>query len=92
MSDAPWTPGQWKRWDDCVVVDHKGIVVEGNCSTEIDVDENYANLRLIAKAPEMAESLRLLRDAVDSEYCSGSYHIDECRVATALLAEIKGEP
>lgn len=93
MSDTKFTPGPWK-WDGDhiarfdVYQDERGIIA--TLDPWGHLEETKANARLMAAAPELYESLKLLlADLAGYEaYEKPLYAVD---VAIAALAKARGE-
>lgn len=97
MSDTPWTPGPWTwgpardlREDESPTaigmrVDGDGYVI-ADVTRQPPYEQELANARLIAAAPEMAELLDEMRVLLEME--GESYTTERAR---ALLSRIRGE-
>jgi hypothetical protein len=94
---APWDVDPNDKFS--VTADCDGLQV---CSTEFedrDDDENAANARLIAAAPELLEALQALGGHPEHGYCYclnqeqiQNGHTGECREARAAIAKAEGRP
>ena len=97
------TPGPWRKCGGATphytgIHSKAGYIVYGmadNCDTEHGkpikcpgFDEQRANARLIAAAPEMLELLKLI---VDDNEMYGETAIKSVRLAQQLINEIQGE-
>lgn len=101
MSNAKWTPGPWETDRNNV---HSGQIATIHGCTGGDwvevwspnwpesEEEQEANARLIAAAPELAESLRELVDILDNEDERAWFSMtkDALDKAQKLLKQIEG--
>lgn len=94
MTNTKWTPGPWyvsKSID--YFKDGATVIRRGNPTSGLVVavitktEEEKDNARLIAAAPEMAECLKMLLDAIDGNHLT----VGDCNEARHILARIQGD-
>lgn len=75
---------KWRRWD--IFSESSPFSITQTSSDDpIDKEENEANMRLIAKAPELFNALKALVESMDGAMCG---HKEELKNAKKILEEV----
>ena len=85
-----WAPSPWK-YDDNDVIDFNSEVIVSSIDTDFGPEEDKANLRLIAVAPELYEALESFVDWNYEHPVSYSDFEDMLTHAKQVLAKARGK-
>jgi len=91
MTTQKHTPGKWTAFG--IDVRSSPVVLEGKLIAETrdypmgsrELEESYANARLIAAAPELLEALKNARAVVAEYECRGDEDCDHCQVIHHII-------
>jgi len=82
---GPWSINRYDTYDKDIVIREPGVRVDFD---DVDQDEQEANARLIAAAPELLEALNAMMDGYDESYTQDQ---PPNKAARAAIAKATGK-
>ena len=85
------TPGPWRvvKHDKLVVVDDERMTIMCNFPYSLSVEQNMADARLIAAAPELLEALQSIAECCDEDHAARDYASRQTEIRGIARAAIR---